>query len=45
MCMVMRGVEKVSSNTITSSMVGSFREDEKTRREFLTLVGRNKFYM
>lgn len=42
--MVMRGVQKVSSNTITSSMLGVFRDDEKTRREFMSLVGRTQFY-
>ncbi|KAJ8248301.1 hypothetical protein GJAV_G00240550 [Gymnothorax javanicus] len=38
MCMVMRGVQKMNSNTITSTMVGTFREDPKTREEFLSLV-------
>jgi GTP cyclohydrolase I len=37
MCMVMRGVEKASSSTITSYMLGEFRADPKTRQEFLAL--------
>jgi GTP cyclohydrolase I len=42
LCMMMRGVEKQSSYTITSSMVGSFRDDEKTRKEFLSLLSLGK---
>ncbi len=38
LCMMMRGVEKQNSEMITSAMLGSFREDEKVRQEFLSLV-------
>ncbi|MGH0145197.1 UNVERIFIED_CONTAM: hypothetical protein FKN15_071264 [Acipenser sinensis] len=38
MCMVMRGVQKMNSQTITSTMLGVFREDPKTREEFFSLV-------
>ena len=37
-CMMMRGVEKQNSVTKTSAMLGSFREDAKTREEFLSLL-------
>ena len=38
LCMMMRGVEKQHSSTITSAMMGVFRDNPKTREEFLTLV-------
>jgi GTP cyclohydrolase I len=38
LCMMMRGVEKQNSMTITSALLGSFREDAKTRDEFLRLA-------
>ena len=38
LCMMMRGVEKQNSLATTSAMLGSFREDEKTRSEFLRLI-------
>lgn len=38
LCMMMRGVEKQHSSTITSAMLGVFRENPKTREEFLALV-------
>jgi len=40
MCMAMRGVEKVQSETITSRMTGQFRDSAATRNEFLQLVAR-----
>jgi GTP cyclohydrolase I len=38
LCMMMRGVEKQSSKTITSALRGSFRSDPRTRDEFLSLA-------
>ena len=38
LCMMMRGVEKQNSSTITSALRGTFRDDAKTRDEFLRLV-------
>jgi GTP cyclohydrolase I len=38
LCMMMRGVEKQNSAATTSAMLGSFREDERTRNEFLKLT-------
>jgi len=40
LCMVMRGVEKHRTETITSAMLGAFRENQQTREEFLSLIGR-----
>lgn len=39
-CMMMRGVEKQGSRTLTSALRGAFREDASTRDEFLRLVQR-----
>jgi GTP cyclohydrolase IA len=40
LCMMMRGVEKHDSVATTSAMLGAFRNDVKTRTEFLTLLDR-----
>ena len=38
LCMMMRGVQKQNSSTMTSCLLGSFRKDSNTRNEFLGLV-------
>ena len=40
-CMMMRGVEKQHSGTVTSAMLGAFRERKASRDEFLSLVSRS----
>ncbi len=39
LCMMMRGVEKQNTKMITSAMLGRFRNDPRSRSEFLGLVG------
>jgi len=41
MCMGMRGVQKINCRTVTSVMLGVFKEDPKTREEFLSLTRKN----
>ena len=36
--MVMRGVEKLNGKTVSSSMVGVLRDDQKSREEFINLI-------
>ncbi|HPF35286.1 GTP cyclohydrolase I FolE [bacterium] len=38
LCMMMRGIEKQNSFAVTSEMLGVFKDDSKTRSEFLTLI-------
>jgi GTP cyclohydrolase IA len=38
LCMMMRGVEKQHSSTVTSAMLGTFRSNKRTRDEFLSLI-------
>jgi GTP cyclohydrolase I len=38
LCMAMRGVEKQNSYTVTSAMLGAFRDNARTRMEFLELL-------
>ena len=38
LCMMMRGVEKQSSHTVTSAMLGVFKSQVQTRTEFLSLI-------
>ncbi len=44
LCMMMRGVEKQNSRTVTSALRGVFRDDPKTRQEFLGLVHGGRRY-
>ena len=39
LCMMMRGIQKQNSFAVTSEMLGVFKENAKTRSEFLTLIG------
>ncbi len=42
LCMAMRGVEKKDSFCVTSAMLGSFRESDRVRSEFLSLIGKKR---
>ena len=44
LCMMMRGVEKLNTTAITSSMLGVFRTRQETREEFLSLIKRPAVY-
>jgi GTP cyclohydrolase I len=43
MCSMMRGVKKANASMTTSTMLGNFREDPKTRAEFMEHIGRRRF--
>ncbi|MEE8213526.1 MAG: GTP cyclohydrolase I, partial [Alphaproteobacteria bacterium] len=38
-CMTTRGIHKPGATMVTSRMLGGFRSDQKTRREFLAMIG------
>ena len=40
-CMTTRGIHKPGASLMTSRMLGAFREDPTTRREFLSMIGKN----
>jgi GTP cyclohydrolase I len=42
LCMMMRGVEKQASLAVTSCLLGAFRDDPRTRNEFLQLSDRSR---
>lgn len=44
LCMMMRGVQKQNSKTVTSAVRGTFRDDHKTRDEFLRLAYSNSTF-
>jgi GTP cyclohydrolase I len=44
MCSVMRGVKKANASMVTSAMRGVFRDDQKTRAEFMAHLGRSRSY-
>lgn len=45
MCMMIRGVEKQHSSTVASAVLGAFREDATTRKEFFDLLKLSRFEM
>jgi GTP cyclohydrolase I len=40
--MVMRGVEKAGTSTVTTTVLGKFKDDAQTRKEYFDLVNSNK---
>ena len=43
MCSMMRGVKKANASMTTSTMLGGFKADPKTRAEFMNHIGRRRF--
>ena len=43
MCMMMRGVKKANASMVTSAVLGTFKDDPKTRSEFMQHLGRGRF--
>jgi GTP cyclohydrolase I len=43
LCMMMRGVQKQNSYTVTSAMLGEFERESKTRDEFMQLLRKQRF--
>jgi GTP cyclohydrolase I len=41
--MMMRGVKKANASMVTSAVLGSFKDDPKTRAEFMDHIGRRRF--
>ncbi len=41
-CMMVRGVKKAKPKLVTSAMLGLFRKDQRTRNEFLSLIGHSR---
>jgi GTP cyclohydrolase I len=40
-CMTTRGIKQAGASLVTSTMLGGFREDAATRREFMALIGQH----
>jgi GTP cyclohydrolase I len=43
MCGMMRGVKKANASMVTSAMRGTFKDNAKTRAEFMDHIGRRRF--
>jgi GTP cyclohydrolase I len=43
MCSMMRGIKKANASMVTSAVLGTFKDDPKTRAEFMEHIGRRRF--